>query len=374
MSKQDYYDLLGVGKSASADELKKAYRKKAMQYHPDRNPDNKEAEAKFKEVNEAYEVLKDEQKRAAYDRYGHDAFSQGGGNAGHGFGGFEFNFGGGSFADIFEDMFSEFTGGGRRGSRRSSAVRGADLRYNLEITLEEAFNGLKKEIKIPTKVKCEKCNGHGTKDGKEAPVCSMCHGSGKVRQQRGMFLMESECPNCQGSGHYATEKCDECHGVGQKDKEKRLEIKIPAGIEAGTRIRIASEGEAGLRGGENGDLYVFISIEDHNLYQREGANLFMSIPIPMTTAALGGEIEIPTISGEKEILKIKEGTQTDEQFRLKNQGMSIIRSDRKGDLFVNVRVETPSKLNKKQKELLKEFAEIGGDSPNSKSFFANLFK
>ena len=382
MTEQDYYELLEVSKTASGEEIKKAYRKMAMKYHPDRNPGDKEAETKFKEINEAYEVLKDEQKRAAYDRYGHQAFAQGGMGGGNPFGGFEFNFGAGGFSDVFSDIFSEFMGGGRRGADNGNyAERGADLRYNLEISLEEAFAGVEKEIKIPTTEVCEDCHGHGTADGKEPEVCPMCHGSGKIRKtQGGFFIVESTCLKCKGTGRIIKEACKKCGGQGVKPKEKMLKIKIPAGIEDGTRMRIGGEGQAGLRGGSNGDLYVFITVKEHKLYEREGANLYARIPISMACAALGGKIEIPSIDGKKIELSITAGTQNDQVYKIKNEGMTIIRSQRRGDLFVKMRVETPVNLTAKQKELLEAFrAESKDDNcqPEAKGFFdkiKDLFK
>ena len=379
MTEQDYYEILSVSKDASGDEIKKAYRKLAMKYHPDRNPGDKEAENKFKEINEAYEVLKDEQKRAAYDRYGHEAFKQGAGmGGGNPFGGFEFNFGGGGFSDVFSDIFSEFMGGGRRSSAsaNSMAEDGADLRYNLDISLEEAFNGLEKEIKIPTTEVCEACHGYGTADGKEPPVCPTCHGSGKIRRtQGGFFIMESTCPKCQGKGRLVKDTCKECGGHGVKPKEKILKIKIPAGVEDGTRMRISGEGQPGLHGGVNGDLYVFISIKDHKLYSREGANLYVQIPVSMTCAALGGKVELPSIDGQKIEVEIPAGTQNDHVSKIAGQGMTIIRSQRRGDLFVKIRVEIPTNLNARQKELLEEFQSISEEEkcqPESKSFFDKI--
>ena len=375
MTERDYYEILGVNKGANADEIKKSFRKLAMQYHPDRNPNDKEAEAKFKEINEAYEVLKDEQKRAAYDRFGHQAFSggQGGGNP-YG-GGFNFDFGGaGGFADIFSEVFSEFVGGGR-GRRQSYAQRGQDVRYNLSISLEEAFSGLEKEISIPSTETCEECHGHGTKDGKEAPVCANCGGSGKIRIQQGFFVVEQTCPHCKGSGRVVKDACSKCKGKGFINKQKNIKVKIPAGIEDETRMRIAGGGEAGIRGGESGDLYVFVSVKPHKLYEREGANLYTRIPISMCCAALGGTIEIPSIDGSKIELKIDAGAQSDQVVKIKNRGMPIIRSDRKGDLFVKLRVETPVNLSAKQKELLEEFRAISKDDkcqPESKSFFDKI--
>lgn len=369
----DYYELLEVSRDAGGDEIKKSYRRLAMKYHPDRNPGDKEAETKFKEINEAYEVLKDEQKRAAYDRYGKQAFAGGmGGNGGNPFGGFEFNFGAGGFSDIFSEVFSEFMGGGRR---QSYAQRGADVRYNLEITLEEAFSGVEKEIKIPSTVTCEKCHGHGTKDGKEAPVCSECRGSGKIRMQKGFFVVEQACPHCHGTGRMVKEACPDCKGAGVLNQEKTIKVKIPAGIEDDTRMRIAGAGEAGSRGGENGDLYVFVSIKSHKLYTREGANLYTRVPISMCCAALGGKVEIPSIDGEKIELDIAAGSQSDQVVKVKNQGMTMMRSSRRGDLFVKLRVETPVNLSARQKELLEEFRSVSKDDtcqPEAKSLFDKI--
>lgn len=380
MTEQDYYELLEVSKTANGEEIKKSYRRLAMQYHPDKNPGNKAAESKFKEINEAYEVLKDEQKRSAYDRYGHQAFAggMGGGAGGNPFGGgFEFNFGSGGFSDVFSEIFSDFMGGGRpRGSRASSAEPGSDLRYNLEISLEESFSGIEKEIKIPNSKVCETCHGHGTADGKEAQTCPHCHGRGKIqRQQGGFFIVETTCPNCNGTGRLVKDPCKTCGGQGFVAQEKTLKLKIPAGVEDETRMRISGEGEAGLRGGPNGDLYVFISVKEHKLYSREGGNLYASIPISMTCAALGGKIEIPSIDGEKMELEIAPGTQTDQVAKIKGQGMSMLRSTRRGDLFIKLRVETPVNLSSRQKELLEEFRSISKDEncqPESKGFFDKI--
>ena len=370
--KADYYEILEVSKTASGEEIKKAFRRLAMQYHPDRNPGNKEAEQKFKEINEAYEVLKDEQKRAAYDRYGHQAFA--GGSGANPFGGFDFNFGGaGGFADIFSDVFSEFMGGGRR--QQCYAVRGSDVRYNMEISLEEAFTGIEKEVTIPSSETCEDCHGHGTKDGNPAPICPHCQGTGKVRLQKGFFVVEQACPQCGGSGRKVSEVCPKCKGCGAINKEKVIKIKIPAGIEDNTRMRISGGGEAGIRGGENGDLYVFISVKEHKLYTRDGANLYTRIPISMCCAALGGSVEIPAVNGEKIELKIDAGAQNDDVIKIKNEGMPIIRSQRRGDLFVKLRVEIPVNLSARQKELLEEFRTIGKEDkcqPEAKSFFDKI--
>lgn len=375
MTEKDYYEILEVSKTASGDEIKKSFRRLAMQYHPDRNPGNKEAEARFKEINEAYEVLKDEQKRAAYDRYGHQAFANGGMGGGGPFGGFEFNFGTGGFSDIFSDIFSEFMGGGRSGGRNNYARPGADVRYNLEITLEEAFSGLEKEITVPSSETCATCNGHGTKDGKEAPLCPHCQGSGKVRLQKGFFVVEQACPHCRGSGRLVKDVCPDCKGVGAIRKEKTIKVKIPAGIEDGTRMRIPGAGEAGTRGGADGDLYVFVSVKAHKLYERDGANLYARIPISMCCAALGGKIEIPSVDGEKIALDIAAGSQNDQVIRVKNQGMTMMRSKNRGDLFVKLRVETPVNLSARQKELLEEFRSISKDDkcqPESKGFFEKI--
>lgn len=374
MTEKDYYELLEVARDASGDEIKKSYRRLAMKYHPDRNPGNKEAENKFKEINEAYDILKDEQKRAAYDRYGHQAFA-GGMGGGNPFGGFEFNFGGGGFSDIFSEVFSEFMGGGRQ-NRQSYAKDGADIRYNLEITLEEAFTGVEKEITIPSSVPCEDCNGFGTKDGKEPPVCPNCHGSGKIHvQQGGFFIIEKTCPKCQGKGRIISEPCKKCGGSGIINKDKNLKIKIPAGVEDNTRMRLSGEGEPGTRGGSNGDLYVFINVKPHKLYTRDGGNLYTRVPISMACAALGGTVEIPGIDGSTIEVKIAAGTQTDQLEKVRNEGMTILRSKHRGDLFVKFRVETPVNLSSRQKALLEEFREISKDNscqPESKSFFDKI--
>ena len=372
MTEKDYYEILEVSKTANGDEIKKAFHRLALKYHPDRNPGDKEAESKFKEINEAYEVLKDEQKRAAYDRYGHQAFANGGMGGGNPFGGFEFNFGSGGFSDIFSQVFSDFMGGGSAGNGAAYAQPGADVRYNMEISLEEAFSGVEKEIKIPSSVTCEKCHGHGTKDGKEAPVCPHCKGSGKIHLQKGFFVVEQACPHCQGTGHMFTDPCPDCKGNGFIRQEKTIKVKIPAGIEDQTRMRIPGGGEAGTRGGESGDLYVFISVREHKLYSREGANLYTRVPISMCCAALGGKIEIPSIDGEKIELSIAPGSQNDQVVKVKGQGMTMMRSKGRGDLFVKLRVETPVNLSAKQKELLEEFRSISKDEscqPESKSFF-----
>lgn len=366
MAKEDYYRILGVDRDASKEAIKKAYRKHAMQFHPDRNPGDAEAERHFKEVAEAYEVLKDDQKRAAYDRFGHAAFQQGGG----GDGGFGQGFGG--FADVFEEMFGEFMGGGRRG--RASG-RGQDLRYNLEISLEDAFAGAKNTIRVPKAVNCETCSGTGSAGGKAPETCGTCRGMGRVRSQSGFFTVERTCPTCGGTGQTIRDPCRSCGGSGRVQKDETLQVTIPAGIEDGTRLRHAGKGEAGLRGGPPGDLYIFIAVKPHRFFRREGADLFFRLPLPMTTAALGGTLEVPTISGERVRLSVPPGTQTGETFRLRGKGMSILRSQSRGDMYVETFVETPVHLTDTQKALLQEFDAAGNQekhSPESHGFFAKM--
>jgi molecular chaperone DnaJ len=366
MAKEDYYRTLGVDREAGKDDLKKAYRKQAMQYHPDRNPGNKDAEHRFKEINEAYEVLKDDQKRAAYDRFGHAAFEHGGGGGGNA------GFGTG-FADIFEEMFGDFMGGGRRGS--GSSGRGADLRYNMQVTLEEAFNGRKSTIRVPTAVACEVCTGTGSAKGSGPATCSTCRGAGRVRSQSGFFTVERTCPTCGGTGQVIKDPCGTCGGSGRAQKEKTLQVAIPAGVEDGTRIRLAGEGEAGMRGGPPGDLYIFVSVAPHRIFQRDGANIYCRMPIRMTTAALGGQAEVPTLDGSRARITLPAGTQTGEQFRLRGKGMTVLRSQARGDMFVEAVVETPVDLTDEQKKLLREFEGAGNDerhSPESHGFFAKV--
>lgn len=375
----DYYNVLGVQKGASDDELKKAYRKLAMQYHPDRNAGNAEAEKQFKAVSEAYDVLKDPQKRAAYDRFGHQAFTNGGGgNAGQGAAGFDFS---GSFSDIFEDLFSEFTGG-RRGGRpgepspQSGAARGSDLRYNLDITLEEAFRGKQQTIKVTTSASCDTCTGSGAEKGTAPETCGTCGGRGVIRAQQGFFTVERACTSCQGTGKVIKNPCKTCAGSGRVRKEKTLSASIPAGVEEGTRIRLAGEGEAGFRGGPPGDLYIFLSISPHKIFRRDGANIFCSVPITFSTASLGGHIEVPTIDGGRVKVTIPEGTQSGHQFRLRGKGMTVLRSSAKGDMYIEVQVETPVNLSKKQKEILRDFEKNEGGSsktsPQTESFFSKV--
>ncbi len=377
MAKDDYYQRLGVARDASPEEIKKAYRTLAMKFHPDRNPGNKDAEQKLKEINEANDVLKDPQKRAAYDRYGHAAFEAGAGAGdGAGYGGFS-GFGGasGGFADIFDEMFGDFIhGGGRRGGAEA-ARRGADLRYNMEVSLEEAFQGAKSSIRVWTSVECDDCHGSGAAGGAAPATCPTCHGHGRVRSQSGFFTVERTCPTCQGAGQVIKDPCRSCGGSGRVKREKTLAVNIPAGVEDGTRIRLAGEGEAGLRGGPPGDLYIFLSIQPHRIFQRDGANIFCRVPIPMCTAALGGTIEVPTIDGSRARINVPNGTQSGHQFRLKGKGMTVLRSNARGDMFVQVNVETPVNLTKRQEELLREFqSECSDDkqSPEAAGFFARV--
>lgn len=369
MAKRDYYELLGVTREATADDLKRSYRKLAMQYHPDRNPGDTQAEQMFKDISEAYEVLKDDQKRAAYDRFGHAAFEGGAGGAGRG--GFEFNFGAG-FADIFDEMFGEFMGGRRSGG---GGARGSDLRYNLEISLEEAYAGKDAKIQVATTALCEACDGTGAEPGSQPVACPTCRGAGKVRAQQGFFTIERPCPTCQGAGKVIERPCGSCQGAGRVRKEKTLAVTIPPGVEEGTRIRLAGEGEAGMRGAPPGDLYIFLSIKPHHLFQRDGANVFCRVPIPLVTAALGGTIEVPAVDGSKSRVTVPAGTQTGSQFRLRTKGMSVLRSTQRGDMYVEVAVETPVNLTKRQEELLREFAKEGDGkdtSPQSEGFFAKV--
>jgi len=372
--KRDYYETLGVAKDADPEAIKKAFRKLAMQHHPDKNPDDKSADHKFKEINEAYDVLKDQQKRAAYDRFGHAAFENGGaGGFGGGRGGHAGAGGGFDFADIFDEMFGEFMGG-RRGAQARS--RGGDLRYNMEISLEDAFHGKQATIKVPTSVACDACTGSGGEKGAQPVACPACHGHGKVRVTQGFFTIERTCQACQGVGKVIEKPCKTCHGSGRMAKEKTLQVTIPAGVEDGTRIRLTGEGEAGMRGSAAGDLYIFLSLASHRIFQRDGANIHCRVPIPMAKAALGGPIEIPTIDGGTAKVSVPAGAQTGQQFRLKAKGMSVLRSQARGDMYVQIAVETPVSLSKKQKELLEQFEAEGGKSgnhsPESDGFFARI--
>jgi molecular chaperone DnaJ len=370
MAKRDYYELLGISKGATEQEIKKAYRKKAMELHPDRNKDKPEAEAEFKEINEAYDVLKDGDKKAAYDRYGHAAFE---GNGGGGFrpGGADF---GSAFSDVFDDLFGDFMGGGgRRGGGGQRATRGSDLRYNLSISLEEAFTGKQQNVSVNSSVNCNTCSGTGAEGGAEPSTCPTCSGMGKVRAQQGFFTVERSCPTCAGRGQIITNPCATCSGSGRQLRERSLGVNIPAGVETGTRIRLAGEGEAGLRGGPSGDLYIFIEVQSHTIFERDGPNLYCRIPVSMTTAALGGEIEVPTIDGGKSRVKVPAGSQSTKQMRLKSKGMPALRSNVLGDLFLELAVETPVNLTTKQRELLREFEKLGeNNSPESHNFFGKV--
>jgi molecular chaperone DnaJ len=371
-TKQDFYAMLGVPRDANADDLKKAYRKLAMKYHPDRNPGDKSAEAKFKEVSEAYDVLRDDQKRGAYDRFGHAAFEQGGG-PGAGFaGGFSFE---GGLGDIFEGLFGEMSGRGRAGRARS----GADLRTQVEIDLSDAFGGTKVQLRVPTRVKCEVCDGTGSETkSRDNTTCGTCRGQGKVRAQQGFFLVERTCPTCGGTGRVIKNPCKVCYGNGTVEGERTLQVSIPAGVEDGTRIRLAGEGEAGPQGAPPGDLYVHVGIRPHEIFQRDGANIYCRVPLPLTRAALGGEIEVPSIDGSRAKVKIPPGTQTGDQFRLRAKGFSVLRSTERGDMYIQVAVETPQSLTRRQRELLEEFErESAGNakaSPESEGFFAKVAK
>jgi molecular chaperone DnaJ len=368
MAKRDYYEILSVTRTASDGELKTSYRKLAMQWHPDKNPGDKDCEAKFKEINEAYDCLKDPQKRAAYDRYGHAAFESGGAGGPGGFGG-DFT---SAFSDIFDDLFGGM--GGRRGARSGGRERGADLRYNLEITLEEAFHGKTAKIELPTNVACETCSGTGAKAGTQPVTCTTCQGAGRIRHAQGFFTLERTCVACQGRGSVIKDPCKGCAGSGRVVKERTLEVNIPPGVEDGTRIRLGSEGEAGMRGGAAGDLYIFLSVAQHPIFQREGADLYCRVPVSMVTASLGGDFDVPTVDGGRANVKIPEGTQTGKRFRLNGKGMPVLRSRSSGDMYVQVSVETPQKLTKRQKELLKEFdKESSKDTqPESAGFFAKM--
>jgi molecular chaperone DnaJ len=368
MSKRCYYEVLGVSRTCSIEDMKAAYRKLAKELHPDRNPGNTECEHKFKEVNEAYEVLKDGDKRAAYDRFGHAAFENG-----HGARNPNFDFAS-SFTEVFDDLFGEFMGGGRRGGGRR-VHRGADLRFDLQISLEEAFHGHTAQIRVPTAVACEACGGSGAEAGSKPETCPACQGHGKVRQQNGFFTLERTCPKCRGQGRYVRNPCRACSGHGQIQKERTLQVDIPPGVEEGTRIRLTGEGHAGLQGGPAGDLYIFLSVAPHPFFQRDGADLHCRVPIGFAAAALGGSIEVPMLGGGSPAkITISEGTQTGHQFRLRGKGMPQLRGQgAPGDLYVEVRVETPTKLSKKQKELLRAFAEnSGGTQPESEGFFAKM--
>ncbi len=381
----DYYQTLGISKTASEDEIKKAYRKLAMKYHPDRNKGDKGAEEKFKEVNEAYETLKDPQKKAAYDRYGHDAYknaASGGGfnpGAGGGFGGFSgngfgFDFGGDAsgFSDIFEDLFGGAMGGGSRSRAGRAEMRGNDLRYDATITLEEAFRGKDIELNMRTHVKCEDCKGTGSEGGAKPKVCPSCRGSGRMRFAQGFFSVERTCTACNGTGHIIENSCKKCRGAGRINKAKTIKVSIPAGIDNGARIRLSGEGEAGIRGGRSGDLYIFVTVKPHKLFSRENSSIHCEVPVSLVTAALGGEIEVPTIDGKKAVVKIPAGTQSGQILKLRGKGMTVVRSSLRGDMFVHVNVETPVNLTDHQKELLREFDKDHKAHPKSEGFFSKV--
>jgi molecular chaperone DnaJ len=366
MTKRCYYEVLGVERTAGDADLKAAFRKLAMKWHPDRNPGDKSCESRFKEINEAYEVLKDPDKRAAYDRFGHAAFEHGAPGAAGGFGDVA-----SAFADIFDDLFG--MGGGRRG-RGGGRERGADLRYNMEISLEEAYSGKTAQVRIPTSVTCEACSGSGAKAGTRPKACPACGGQGRILHAQGFFTLERTCPNCQGRGQVISNPCPSCSGSGRVTRERALSVSIPTGVEDGTRIRLSGEGEAGIRGGPAGDLYIFLSIGAHPFFQREGADLHCRVPISMVTATLGGEFEVPTIDGGNTRVKVPEGTQSGRRFRLQSKGMPVLRSKQTGDMYVQVLVETPQKLTKRQRELLAEFERLSSQDthPESAGFFGKV--
>ena len=365
-TKKDYYDVLGVNRDATEEEIKKSYRKLAMKHHPDRNPDNPKAEEQFKEAKEAYEMLSDDQKRAAYDQYGHAAFEGGGNGAGAGFGG-------AGFGDAFGDIFGDIFGGGRQGGgQRNNVYRGADLRYNMEVSLEDAAKGTETKIRIPVQSACETCKGSGARPGTQPVTCTTCAGHGQVRMQQGFFSVQQTCPKCHGNGKMVKDPCPTCSGAGRVKQNKTLSVKIPAGVDEGDRIRLTGEGEAGVNGGPTGDLYVVIHLKTHEIFQRDGGNLHCEMPISFSTAALGGEIEVPTLGGSAK-MKIPAETQTGGVFRLKGKGIKPLRQSEAGDLMVHVVVETPVKLTEKQKDLLREFdsstqADAGKHSPKNKSW------
>ena len=365
MSKRDYYEVLGVTRTCTEVELKTAFRKLAMQHHPDRNPGDKDCEHRFKELNEAYDVLKDGDKRAAYDRFGHAAFEHGG-MGGPGFGA-DF---GSTFADIFEGIFGMASARGRGSGRE----RGSDLRYNMEITLDEAFTGKTAQIRIPTSVTCEACSGSGAKAGTKPKPCSTCGGAGKIRHAQGFFTLERTCPTCHGRGQVIDDPCKVCGGGGRVTRERTLSVNIPTGVEDGTRIRLAGEGEAGVRGGPPGDLYILLEVAPHEFFQRDGADLHCRVPVSMSSAALGGEFDVPAIDGSKVRVKVPAGTQTGRRFRLAGKGMPVLRAKQTGDMYVQVVVETPQNLTKRQRELLTEFEKLSSEQtqPESAGFFSRV--
>lgn len=371
MSQRDYYEVLGVSKDVSEPELKKAYRRLAMKYHPDRNPDDKEAEEKFKEAKEAFEILKSKEKRAAYDQFGHAGVNNQPGGGGFG--------GGADINDIFGDVFGDIFGGGRRGGGGPRVYRGDDLQYNLEVTLEEAVSGTSTEIKIPNTVSCDVCDGSGAKRGTTPSTCATCHGVGQVRMQQGFFSVQQTCPACRGKGKVITDPCPNCRGQGRTQKEKTLSVKIPAGVDTGDKIRLSGEGEASDSGGPAGDLYVAIVVKAHEIFQRDGADLLCTVPINFATAAVGGELEVPTLGGRVK-LKIPAGTQTEKTFRLRGKGVKPVRGGSVGDLMAKVRIETPVNLSNSQRDILMQFHEtISGDnakkhSPQAHSWLGGVKK
>ncbi len=375
MAKRDYYEVLGVSKGASADELKKAYRGKVKALHPDQNKDNPTAEDQFKEVNEAYDILKDPEKKAAYDRFGHAAFEGGTGasaGAGGGFRGGHADFAS-AFSDVFDDLFGGFTGGARQRGQR--ATRGSDLRYNLRIDLKEAYTGKQASINVPSSVQCDACDGTGAEGGAEPTSCPTCSGMGKVRAQQGFFTVERTCPTCHGRGQIINNPCAKCGGEGRMEKDRALNVNIPAGVETGTRIRLAGEGEAGLRGGPSGDLYIFIEVRPHEIFEREGQNLYCRIPVSMTTAAMGGEMEAPLLDGGRTRVKVPSGVQSGKQLRLRGKGMPALRGSGAGDMYIELAVETPVNLTGRQKELLREFEKLSNEnSPETSDFFGKVKK
>ena len=376
MAKRDYYEVLGVSRGASADELKKAYRRKVREHHPDRNADDPRAEARFKEVNEAYDALKDPQRKAAYDRFGHAAFEGGTGASAAGARARGAYAGGGqgdfasAFSDVFDDLFGDMMGrGGAAG--RTRAARGSDLRYNLRVGLEEAYGGVQRSIRVPSSVTCDVCHGSGAAGGAEPSTCPTCSGMGKVRAQQGFFTVERTCPTCGGAGQLIKNPCARCAGAGRVERERTLSVNVPPGVETGTRIRLAGEGEAGLRGGPAGDLYIFVEVEEHPIFQRDGTNLFCRVPVSITDAALGGDIEVPTIDGGRSRVKVPAGSQSGRQMRLRGKGMPALRGGAAGDMFIELAVETPVHLSSRQKELLREFERLSEDrtNPESSGFF-----
>ncbi len=368
MAKADYYNTLGVSKNASQEEIKSAYRKLAMKYHPDKNPGDTSSEAKFKEASEAYQVLSDSQKKSNYDQFGHAAFENGGGGGGGGFGDFG-GFDSGSFSNIFDDFFGDFTGGGRRRSS-SRSKRGSDLKINIEVTLEEAYQGKKQTFEVPTSEKCVECSGSGAATGSKASTCRTCDGHGQVRAQQGFFTLQQTCPDCGGEGKTISKPCKICRGTGTNRVNKTLSIQIPKGVDDGTQMRLAGKGEAGPRGGTQGDLYVYLSLKKHPIFKREEENLYFELPVSIVDAALGTTIEIPTIDGSKSNVKIPSGTQTGKQLRLKDKGMPLLRGSGFGDLYLQIKVEVPVNLSREQKILLEKYKELedSKNNPENESF------